>query len=251
MIRAMIFDLDGTLVQTERLKALSYARAAVELCPHDLEEAEVVEAFKEVVGLSRREVALALVERFGLEETTRKRMAEFGVSAPWQAFVQVRLRIYEDMLADPEILRNNQWPHNMALLHAARRSACKTGLATMSYCTQVRRVLEILDLVEAFDFVASRDDVEHGKPNPEIYLLVGRELGVPPEECLVIEDSPTGVKAGLAAGMNVVAVSTPFTRQRLHETGLLPSSRIVDDPAILPEVVAGVVTGHQRSGPSV
>jgi len=49
MIRATIFDLDGTLVQTERLKALSYAHAAVELCPHNLTEAELVEAFKEVV----------------------------------------------------------------------------------------------------------------------------------------------------------------------------------------------------------
>ena len=53
MIQAMIFDLDGTLVQTERLKALSYARAAVELCPHDIREIDVVEAFKDVVGLSR------------------------------------------------------------------------------------------------------------------------------------------------------------------------------------------------------
>ncbi|UCG64491.1 MAG: hypothetical protein JSW12_17975 [Deltaproteobacteria bacterium] len=49
MIRAMLFDLDSTLVQTERLKALSYAHAVVELCPHNLTEAELVEAFKEVV----------------------------------------------------------------------------------------------------------------------------------------------------------------------------------------------------------
>jgi beta-phosphoglucomutase len=48
MIQAMVFDLDGTLAQTERLKALSYAHAAVELCPHPLGEAEVVEAFKDV-----------------------------------------------------------------------------------------------------------------------------------------------------------------------------------------------------------
>ncbi len=99
MIQAMIFDLDGTLVQTERLKALSYARAAVELCPHTISETEVVEAFKDVVGLSRREVAMALTERFDLEEKARARMDEFGVSAPWQAFVQVRLRFYEAMLA--------------------------------------------------------------------------------------------------------------------------------------------------------
>jgi len=82
----------------------------------------------------------------------------------------------------------------------------------MSYCAQVRRMLEILDLTEAFDFVASRDDVERGKPDPEIYLLVSRELGISPEECLVIEDSPTGVKAGLAAGMDVVAVELELGR---------------------------------------
>jgi len=94
MIRAVIFDLDGTLVQTERLKSLSYARAAVELCPRTITEEEVLEAFKDVVGLPRWEVAQSLVERFDLEEKARSRMAEFGVNTPWQAFVQVRLRYY-------------------------------------------------------------------------------------------------------------------------------------------------------------
>jgi beta-phosphoglucomutase-like phosphatase (HAD superfamily) len=241
----MIFDLDGTLVQTERLKALSYARAAVELCPDDLREGDVVEAFKEVVGLSRQEVALALVERFGLEEAARTRLSEFGVSAPWQAFVQVRLRIYEEMLADPEVLRSNQWPHNVALLHEAQRSGCKTALATMSRCDQAQRVLDVLGFMEAFDFVATRDDVEHGKPDPEIYDLVSRELGIPPEESLVIEDSPAGVQAALAAGMSVVAVSTPFTRRRLREAALLPPGHIVDDPAALPGVVEHVIAHHR------
>ena len=74
MIRAMIFNLDGTLVQTERLKALSYARAAVELCPHELTEEEVIDAFKDVVGLPRWEVATALVKRFGLEAKVLGRM---------------------------------------------------------------------------------------------------------------------------------------------------------------------------------
>lgn len=245
MIRAMIFDLDGTLVQTERLKALSYAHAAIELCPRDVAESDVLDAFKDVVGLSRREVAQALVERFDLEETARARIAEFGVSSPWQVFVQVRMRIYEDMLANPDVLRNNQWPHNIALLQEARRTRCKVGLATMSRCAQVKRVLEILNLTDTFDFVASRDDVEHGKPDPEIYLLVAEELSVPPEECLVVEDSPTGVRAALAAGMDVVAVSTPFTRQRLGEEVLLPPGHIVDDPARLPEVVAHILAHHE------
>lgn len=237
MIRAMIFDLDGTLVQTERLKALSYARAVMELCPDAIHEQDVIEAFKDVVGLSRREVALALIERFDLEAQAAARMVEFGVETPWQAFVQIRLRYYEELLADPHILRDNQWPHNVELLHTARRSGCKTGLATMSYCAQVQRVLAILDLAGAFDFVASRDDVERGKPDPEIYQLVSTELGVPPQECLVIEDSPSGVRAALAAGMWCIAVTTPFTRASLRAANLLEERWIVDDSATLRAVV--------------
>lgn len=242
MITTMIFDLDGTLVQTERLKAISYARAAVALRP-ELAENEVIEAFKDVVGLSRREVATALVERFSLAETAAARMADLGVATPWQAYVQIRLQIYNEMLSDPEVIRSNQWPHNVTLLREARRVCRHTGLATMSYCPQVQRVLAVLNLRDQFDFVASRDDVEHGKPDPEIYLLVAHELGVPPQECLVIEDSPAGVKAALAAGMAVVAVSTPFTRKRLRESGLLPPGFLVDDPAQLTAVVAGIVAG--------
>ena len=83
----MIFDPDGTPVQTERLKALSYAHAAIELCsfgsaqdgPCTFSEPDAVAAFKELVGLSRRKVAQGLVERFGLREAARSRMAEFCV----------------------------------------------------------------------------------------------------------------------------------------------------------------------------
>jgi beta-phosphoglucomutase len=242
MIRSMIFDLDGTLVKTERLKAISYACAAAELCEYDLKEADVIEAFKEVVGLSRREVALGLIERFGLERAARTRMAQFGVMAPWQAFVQMRLRHYEAMLADPEVLRNNQWPHAISLLKEARRIHSKVGLATMSTCTQAGRVLKVLDLEEFLDFVACGDDVEHGKPDPEIYILVARELDVSPEECLVIEDSPSGVKAALAAGMQCIAVTTPFTRKAIHAGQFLDDRWIVDDPGTLLAVVQRIAT---------
>ena len=233
----MIFDLDGTLVQTEKLKALSYARAALQLTQNELREEEVVEAFKEVVGLSRQEVAIALMERFDLEDPAREHMHEFGVKAPWQVYVQIRLGIYTDMLADPEVIRRNQWPHNMALLREARREECRTGLATMSYRPQVKRILEILGLTDAFDFVATREDVENGKPDPEIYLLVAREIGVTPRECLVLEDSPTGVKGAINAGMKVVAITTPFTRDQFRKFNLLDPRWIVDDPEKLPEVV--------------
>lgn len=236
MIQAVIFDLDGTLVQTERLKAHSYAQAVVELCPRHVTEEEVVEAFKELVGLSRHEVATHLVNRFGLEDKARARMAEFGVTTPWQSFVQIRLRYYERLLADPEVIRQHGWPHALALLGAVRKAGYKIGLATQSYCEQARHVLSALGLTQSFDFIATRDDVERPKPDPEIYRLVAHELEVLSPHCLVIEDSVSGVQAALAAGMQVIAVSTLFTRESLHASKLLPDSQIIDDPADLASV---------------
>ena len=226
----MIFDLDGTLVQTEKLKAISYARAAVELCPQDVSEDEVLEAFKEVVGLPRSEVAQRLVDRFQLQDKAAERMSEYGVDTPWQAFIQARLRHYEQMLADPQVIVTHQWPHNMAVLEMARVNQYSTGLATMSRCRQAMHVLQILKLQQAFDFIASRDDVENGKPDPEIYRLVARELEIPAAECLVLEDSPSGIEAATAAGMWCIAVTTPFTHDGVHKQALLPPEWIVDDP---------------------
>lgn len=246
MILAVIFDLDGTLVETEELKALSYARAAVKLRP-ELREADVVAAFQDFVGLSRQEVAKGLMQRFGLEVAARVRMPEFGVNTPWQAFVQVRQRIYDAMLDDPELLLSQRYPHNIAYLQEVRHSGVRVALATMSYCDQAQRVLKVLGLSHAFDCIATRDDVEHGKPDPEIYFLLARELEMQPQDCLVIEDSAAGVKAALAAGMNVVAVSTSLTRQRLYESGLLPPEHIVDNPKLLPTVVAHVIAHHQHN----
>jgi beta-phosphoglucomutase len=236
MIRAFVFDLDGTLVETEALKALSYARAAVELRP-DLDEKEVVEAFKDFVGLSRQEVAVGLMQRFGLEEAARGRMAEFGVDRPWQTYVQVRLRVYDEMLGDPKLVQEHRYPHNIALLRDVRREGYPTALATQSHREHARRVLDILGLVDEFDVVVTRDDVEHGKPDPEMHLLAARELGIEPEECLAIEDSPAGVKAALAADMEAIAVTTELTRQKFRDTDLLDRRWVVDDPRMLPTVV--------------
>ena len=234
MIDTMIFDLDGTLVQTEKLKARSYAQAAVELCPDCTTYDAVVEGYKDVVGRSRRTVASTLMERFGLEEASRARMDELGVSKPWQAYVQVRLAIFEDLIHDPEVLRTNRWPRTIELLETARSRCRQVALATTSGRRRTRTVLEALGLEDDFDLIATRDDVEHPKPDPEVYELVADELAVDPDTCLVIEDSPAGVRAALGAGMHVVAVATPFTLKHLKALDELdPGSLVEDHDALL------------------
>ncbi len=240
MIEAVIFDLDGTLVQTEKLKAESYAQAALLLCPHFLSKAAVVEAYKDLVGLPRREMASRLVKQFNLTYKARKVMKDYGLGTPWQAFVLLRLQIYNKILADPEVIKQIPWQHNLELLRLARANNCKTALATMSHCEQAMHILSVLKLKDEFDFIATVDDVENGKPDPEIYQLVMLELEQIPSHCLVIEDSPAGVKAALAAKTEVLAVSTPFTKKRLHQMKDLDEKQIVDNPDKLIKTVEDI-----------
>jgi HAD superfamily hydrolase (TIGR01509 family) len=241
-INAFVFDLDGTLVQTERLKARSYAKAAVELCPNGVTEEEVIDAYKDVVGESRKTVASTLMERFDLETASADRMTEVDVDAPWQAFVQVRLDYYHDLVQDPNVLRENRWPHSLSLLDRARENRCAVALATTSRRRQACHVLNVLGLDDAFDYVATSDDVEHTKPHPEIYRLCAVELGVAPEHMLAIEDSPTGTQAALAAGLHCIAFGTPFTDARLREEAPLDDRWIVSDPNALLDTVDTLLT---------
>ncbi len=210
MIKAFIFDLDGTLVQTEVLKAKSYAKAAVELKP-ELTEAQVVEGFKDFVGLSRKEVAEGLLGKFDLKDAASKRMKELGVTQPWQAFVDIRMDNYYSMISDPVVLKEHLCPYNLALLRWAKSKGYTVGLGTMSHRREAFRVLEVLGIREEFDFIATIQDVERGKPDPEIYNLISDELKVPHEESLAVEDSASGIKAALAAHIHCVAVPSEFT----------------------------------------
>ncbi|MGA8164550.1 MAG: HAD family phosphatase [Waddliaceae bacterium] len=236
MIKGFLFDLDGTLVETEALKAESYAKAAVKLKPA-LSEEEVVEGFKDFVGLSREQVSTGLMKRFGLEEIARSKMEEFAVHQPWEAFAHVRLEIYHVLISDPEVINSHLCLHSLELLKWARENKYPTGLATQSHRPQTLRILEMLKITKDFDSIFTREDVDNPKPDPEIYLLLAGELNISPEESLVIEDSATGIQSALAAGMHCIAVTTDFTRKGVHQMNRFDKRWIVDSPSSLMGVV--------------
>ena len=247
MIRAIMFDLDGTLVQSEKLKALSYAMAVQRLRGLPEPDPRAIEAYREIVGASRDVASHHIMDNLGLDADLRSQMAGYGASEPWDVLTAIRTEIYDEMVADPQVIRDNQWPHTIGLLRVARDTYCRTALATMSYRAEALHVLRTLELEQALDVVLTREDVQRPKPDPEIYLLAAQKLDVPPEECLVLEDSPNGVRAGVAAGMNVVAVATPFTAAGLHSSQVLEHAWVVHEPEKLLDVVQDRIAEHNRT----
>jgi beta-phosphoglucomutase len=238
---AAIFDLDGTLVQTEALKARSYARAAVELRPDSIAAQEIIAAYDDMVGHSREEVAAALLARFGLEAAAERRMRELGVSTPLDAYMALRLRIYEAMITDERLIREQEYPWSTALLREARRAGYPVGIATMSHRKHAALVLERLALTKEVSALVTREDVRHAKPSPEIYLLIAERLGAEPRDCFVLEDSVPGIRAANAAEMRCVAITNDMTRDAVYAAGVLPPERIVNEPERLNAVARGVL----------
>ena len=247
MIRAIIFDLDGTLVESEKLKALSYAIAVQRVRGLAEPEPQAIEAYRQIVGASRDVASRHITDSLRLEDDLLPLVGRYGASQAWEVLSAMRKAIYDDMVADPKILRDNQWPHTVGLLRVAKETTCGTALATMSFRQEALHVLKALDLESALDVVLTREDVQKPKPDPEIYLLAARKLDVPPEECLVIEDSPNGVRAGVGAGMNVVALATPFTSLQLHSSQVLDHAWMVHDPERLPDLVQERIAEHNRT----
>ena len=200
MIRAFMFDLDGVVVQSEKLKAQAYAMAVQRLRGLSEPDPRAIDAYRTVVGASREVAAQFVIDELELEPELRPLMAEYGVSEPHQVLTEIRIGIYNEIVEDPQVLRDNQWPHTISLLRLAKESGCRTGLATSSALDMTLHALRALDLERSLDLVLTREDVQNPKPDPEIYLLAAERFELQPEELLVVEDSANGVRSAVAAG---------------------------------------------------
>jgi HAD superfamily hydrolase (TIGR01509 family) len=96
----------------------------------------------------------------------------------------------------------------------------RLALASSSSRENVDLFLQKADLRDAFEVVLHGDDVRRAKPEPELYLKIAESLHLPPEQCLVVEDSESGVKAAVAAGMPVYGVVGTLSRDELESLGV-------------------------------
>jgi HAD superfamily hydrolase (TIGR01509 family) len=113
--------------------------------------------------------------------------------------------------------RIKPFPGVVALLDALRKGNFKLGLISSAPMENIDLTLSELDLAGIFNCIVSGQDVSESKPSPQIYLLAAEKLGTAPSDCVVIEDSPLGVKAAKTAGMKCLAVTNTHHRQDLGE----------------------------------
>lgn len=187
--KAVIFDLDGTLVDSmwmwRQIDIEYLARYGIVL-PEDLQ--------KSISGMSFSETAVYFRERFQLPATPEQ------IKRDWNAMAMEK---YTQEVTLKEGVRE--------FLHQLKTNGIRTGIATSNSLELVTAVLQSRSVRSLFDEVHTSCEVKHGKPAPDIYLLVARCLGVTPQDCLVFEDIPEGILAGKAAGMSVCAVEDEFS----------------------------------------
>ncbi len=211
MLKGVLFDVDGVLVDTEEL----IARASVEMFREKGLEVQP-EDFVPFVGTGEIRYLGGVAEKYN-----------FPIDV-----MEAKKRVYEIY---EEIARDN-----LQLLPGVRSfiERCRKAGLHLAVATSADRVKMLINLREGglpeeyFDALVTAEDVIHKKPAPDIYLKAAEKLGLPPSQCLVVEDAPAGVEAGKKAGARVLALTTTFPAGKLGA-----ADWIAPDLAQVPEEV--------------
>jgi HAD superfamily hydrolase (TIGR01509 family) len=186
VIDAVVFDLDGLLLDTEQVWDEVRERITRERGGRWHEQAQA-----DMMGMSSTEWSRYMVEELGLSESPQE--LNRIVVERMQERYRERLPIVEGAVDAVRRLAT-RWP---------------LGLASSSNRPLIDLALELMDVADLFRATVSSEEVAGGKPAPDVYLEAARRVGVRPEDVVAIEDSANGIRSGRAAGMRVIAIPNP------------------------------------------
>ena len=199
MIQAVLFDMDGLIVDTEPIH---------------------FKAFKGMMREYGHEIPESLMAKlvgYPEADNIRDLKVMYKMDAPAEEMASRRYGLFMQLIrVEPIPVFPGFWEFSEEL----RRRGLKQAVVSSSTAEQVEVILRRLFEEHAnegsheshFDAVVTGDDIANNKPSPDIYLEAARRLEAPPAECLALEDTPAGVEAAAAAGMQVLAVPNDYSR---------------------------------------
>lgn len=196
MIRGVLFDMDGVLIDSEEY----ICRAAIEMFRENGVTVQPAD-FKPFVGTGENRYIGGVAEKY----------------LPSLDIPSAKIRTYEiyDRIVSGHI---RPLPGAVELVRWCREKGLKTSVATSADRTKMVINLREMGMGENdFDATVNGDEVERKKPFPDIFILAAAKIGLKASECLVVEDAVSGIRAAKAAGCHVLAVTTSFQREALQE----------------------------------
>ena len=190
-IKAVLFDMDGLMVDTESLSTEAFINSA-KAQGYNMTKEETLK----VLGFTKASIYQFWIDYFQ------------GTNVDGKKLVDDHYEYIENVLytVGPE-----KMPYVEELLKYLRENNYKIAVASSSDTADIKNNLEKTKLEKYIDEIASGAEVENGKPAPDVFLLAAERLDVDPKDCLILEDSKAGIKAGKASGAMVFMVPDMFT----------------------------------------
>jgi HAD superfamily hydrolase (TIGR01509 family) len=181
MVRAVLFDFDGVIVQSEPLHMKTFLDL---LEPYGVEVSKE-RWYREFAGTGSRRIFKALTE-------------EYGIDADIEELVTTRRRRFIEHARNGEL---DGVPGLREFLAYLQEKGIRAAIVSGGHRSYIEILLELLGLESSFEFIISADDIKERKPDPTPFLLAAKRLGIESKDCLVIEDSYSGCEAARHAGM--------------------------------------------------